>query len=270
MSVGVAQVLIDLVAEQDELDAALSTIGADLWRVQTASPRWSVADQIGHLAYFDGTAAQAINDPDAFRTEVAELLAHADTRNGPSLDEVTLSPFRSMTPNELLDAWRNNRGRLAEAAATLEDDTRVIWYGPSMGAKSFLTARLMECWAHGQDAIDAVGLVRAPSDRLAHIARLGFITRGWSYVNRGLEVPNSDVEVRLTAPSGDEWSFGVVGAEQRILGTAADFCLVVTQRRHFDDTDLVVDGDDARDWMCKAQVFAGPATDGPAAATPSG
>jgi hypothetical protein len=44
---------------------------------------------------------------------------------------------------------------LARAAATLTDGDRVEWYGPSMGAKSFLTARLMETWAHGQDVLDA-------------------------------------------------------------------------------------------------------------------
>ena len=58
-----------------------------------------------------------------------------------------------------------------------------------MGAKSFLTARLMEAWAHGQDICDTVGVEREPTDRLRHIAQLGYITRGWTYVNRGLEVP---------------------------------------------------------------------------------
>ena len=49
------------------------------------------------------------------------------------------------------------------------------------------------------------------------------------------------------------------------MGTAEDFCLVTTQRRHVDDTDLVVTGDSARDWMEKAQLFAGPPSDGPPA-----
>ena len=49
-----------------------------------------------------------------------------------------------------------------------------------------------------------------------------------------------------------------------IVGPALDFCLVTTQRRHVDDTGLVVDGDAARDWMEKAQLFAGPPSDGPA------
>jgi hypothetical protein len=31
---------------------------------------------------------------------------------------------------------------------------RITWYGPSMSARSFVTARLMEAWAHGQDVAD--------------------------------------------------------------------------------------------------------------------
>jgi uncharacterized protein (TIGR03084 family) len=134
-----------------------------------------------------------------------------------------------------------------------------------MGAKSFLTARLMECWAHGQDIVDTVGAHRPASDRLRHIARLGYLTRGWSYRNRRLEPPEGDVAVVLIAPSGETWTFGDDGGDgNRIEGSAEDFCLVVTQRRNVADTALVVRGERAADWMRVAQAFAGPATDGPA------
>jgi uncharacterized protein (TIGR03084 family) len=149
----------------------------------------------------------------------------------------------------------------------LDDDTRVEWYGPSMGAKSFLTARLMETWAHGQDVCDAVGATRAPSDRVRHIAQLGVITRGWSYVVRGETAPDVPVRVELTAPSGALWAWGADDTGEQIAGRAIDFALVVTQRRHVDDTDLAVDGDAALDWMRKAQAFAGTPTTGPAPRT---
>jgi len=181
------------------------------------------------------------------------------------MDQLTLGAFRAMTPSELLDAWRTNRRTLADAAATLADDTRVIWYGPSMGAKSFLTARLMECWAHGQHVVDAVGGEREPTDRLRHIAQLGVITRKWTYLNRELDLPDTEIRVDLTSPSGETWTFGPDDADQSVLGTAEDFCLVVTQCRHVSATSLVVIGDEAFDWMTKAQAFAGAATDGPEA-----
>ena len=72
------------------------------------------------------------------------------------------------------------------------------------------------------------------------------------------------MRVELDAPSGDRWTWGDDSSSDRISGPAEDFCLVVTQRRHVDDTSLEVTGDAARDWMHKAQAFAGGATSGPA------
>ena len=72
--------------------------------------------------------------------------------------------------------------------------------------------------------------------------------------------------MELTAPSGEMWSWNDDAADGAIRGPAEDFCLVVTQRRHVDDTALETDGDLARDWMLKARAFAGDPTDGPAAA----
>lgn len=261
----VRDVRADLIAEQDQLDALVAGLSPEQWAAPTPSPRWSVADQIAHLAYFDDTATLAIKDPDAFRSHVAEL-APVITGTPEDADDLILGPFRAMAPGALLQAWRTNRQHLADASAYLHDDERVIWYGPSMGAKSFLTARLMEAWAHGQDVVDTVGAEREATDRLRHIAQLGFITRKWSYANRGLEAPSTPVRVELTAPSGRTVAFGPDDAEQSVAGDMLDFCLVVTQRRHVDDTSLRVEGADARDWMTVAQAFAGAPTDGPASA----
>ncbi len=252
----VREVAADMRAEQEALDAVVAGLTDDRWALATPSPGWSVADQIGHLTYFDGAAATAIVDPAGFADQVAQLVSAEDR------DALTL--HRHLSPPARLAAWRANRRRLAEAAATLADDTRVAWYGPSMGAKSFLTARLMECWAHGQDVVDALGVERPATDRLRHVARLGVITRGWSYANRGLEQPPGEVRVELAGPGGARWCFGPDDAAGVVAGPALDFCLVVTQRRHVDDTALRVTGEIARDWMERAQAFAGPATDGPA------
>jgi uncharacterized protein (TIGR03084 family) len=252
----VREVATDLHSEQEALDAIVAGLTDEQWGLATPSPGWSVADQIGHLTYFDGAAATAITDPAAFTASVEQLVA-AD-------DKDTLTLHRHLSPRELVTAWRANRRRLADVSSILDDGTRIAWYGPSMSAKSFLTARLMECWAHGQDVADAVGVERAPTDRLRHIARLGVITRGWSYVNRGLEPPAGDIRVELTGPSGACWRFGPDEAVGVVNGPALDFCLVVTQRRHVDDTAIRATGDVARDWLEKAQAFAGPPTYGPA------
>jgi uncharacterized protein (TIGR03084 family) len=258
---GVDEVRHDLAAEQSALDSIVAGIAADDWGRATPSPGWTVADQIGHLTYFDGTAALAITDPPAFAASASGLYAAAiDETVG--VDEHTLGGFRRLGAPGRLAAWRENRRLLDDAAATLSDDRRVDWYGPSMGARSFLTARLMEVWAHGTDVADAVGAVLEPTDRLRHIAQLGYITRRWSYTVRGEPAPEGDVRVVLAAPSGGQWTFGPDDAADTVSGPAEDFCLVVTQRRHIDDTALV-SGGLARHWLLRAQAFAGGPTDPP-------
>ncbi|MDG2027602.1 MAG: TIGR03084 family metal-binding protein [Acidimicrobiales bacterium] len=260
----VADVLSDLLAEQAALDPIVGSLGADDWDTPTASPRWAVTEQVAHLTYFDHAAAFAINHPDQWDEEMNRLFGAAGDGD-PGVDQLTLGAVRDLPVGERHAAWVAGRDALAQAGQTLADDARVPWYGPSMGAKSFLTARLMECWAHGQDIVDAVGAARPATDRLRHIAQLGYITRGWTYTNRKLDMPEGEIRVSLDAPSGDRWTWGPEDAAATVAGGAEAFCLVVTQRRHLDDIELDVQGDAAVDWLTKAQAFAGPPTDGPAA-----
>lgn len=261
-AVHLGEVRADLIAEQDALDAIVAGLADADWERPTPSPRWAVRDQIGHLTYFDTTAELAITEPAAFADHRRQLVERVT--DAAAVDDLTLAAYRAMSPTELLAAWRTGRARLAAAAATLTDDTRVEWYGPSMSATSFLTARLMECWAHGQDVVDAVGATRPDTDRLRHVAQLGVITRGWSYLVRGETPPDVPVRVELDAPSGRRWDWGPADAADRISGPAGDFCRVVTQRRHPADTELTVEGPAAADWLAKAQAFAGQPTTGPA------
>ena len=108
--------------------------------------------------------------------------------------------------------------------------------------------------------VDALGITRQPTARLKHIAHLGVRTRGFSYAVRGKPVPAGEVRVTLTAPDGSTWEWG--SGDDAIEGSAEDFCLRVTQRRHRADTDLVATGPLADDWLDNAQCFAGPPTDG--------
>lgn len=258
----VADLLTDLLAEQAALDPIVANLSLEDWSVPTASPRWTVTDQVAHLTYFDKSAAFAINEPERWPEEMDRLFGAAASGEA-GVDDLTLSPVRDLAPDDRLGAWRAGRQQLAQAATALVDGVRVPWYGPGMGAKSFLTARLMECWAHGQDIVDAVGADRAPTDRLRHVAQLGYLTRGWTYVNRQEPVPDGDVRLSLAAPSGDVWRWGPDDAGEVVAGPAEDFCLVVTQRRNLADVDLEIEGALALDWMEKAQAFAGPPSEGP-------
>jgi uncharacterized protein (TIGR03084 family) len=173
-----------------------------------------------------------------------------------------------MTGTELLAWWRASRAALIATISELPGGARVPWFGPPMGVLSFVSARLMETWAHGQDIVDALDERRAPTSRLRHIAHLGVRTRGFSYTVRGMEAPTTTVGVALSGPEGDLWEWGDVDQSESVQGTAIDFCLVVTQRRNVADTGLVVQGENATEWMSIAQAFAGPPGPGRPAGRP--
>ncbi|MGM0788049.1 MAG: TIGR03084 family metal-binding protein [Thermodesulfobacteriota bacterium] len=248
----------DLKAEHEELESVLTGLDEDQWEIKTPFLNWSIKDEIRHLSYFDDRAALAATDPEAFNRHLGEVLHDFEAF------EKTLEEFGlDMSPQELMQWWRGQRAIVLDALAGCSRKDRLPWYGPSMSALSLATSRLMETWAHGQDIFDALRIRRMPKDRLRHIAHLGVKTFKWTYDNRCLKVPAEPVRVELTGPSGDLWTWGPEDAENRIHGPAEDFCLVVVQCRHVDDTSLEVTGRIARDWMEKAQCFAGPPRDGP-------
>src|SRR4051812_30025173 len=183
---GIGVVRSDLLAEQDDLDEVVRALDAAAFARPTPSPGWTVADQVAHLAFVDRLAATVIVDPGAF-DERRAAFSDAAAAGAAELDRFVRDAERDREPAALLASWRADRAALASASATLAEHTRLPWLGPSMSARSFLTARLMETWAHGQDIVDAVVASRPATDRLRHVARLGFLTRGWSFRNRGLD-----------------------------------------------------------------------------------
>jgi uncharacterized protein (TIGR03084 family) len=152
--------------------------------------------------------------------------------------------------------------RLADVLRTYPSGQKMPWYGPPMSATSMATARLMETWAHSLDVHEALGAAPEVSDRIRHIAHLGVRTRIFSFAVRGETAPEAEPRVTLTGPSGDVWTWGPEAGPEAVTGPAYDFCLLVTQRVHRADTDLVATGPGADRWLDIAQCFAGPPGEG--------
>jgi len=127
-----------------------------------------------------------------------------------------------------------------------------------MSAPSMATARLMETWAHGLDIADTLGVKRPATARLRSIAHIGVRTRDFAFSINGLNPPADPFRVELRAPDGSTWDWGPADADQRVTGTAEDFCMLVTQRRARADLDVHAVGSDAETWLGIAQAFAGP------------
>jgi uncharacterized protein (TIGR03084 family) len=256
--VGYEALLTDLDAEERDLDGLVAELEEPEWDTPTPADGWTVRDQIAHLAATETWAVCSLTDPDAFRARLAELVADPERRARQM--ETGLLGARPREAGTLA-WWREERAATRVALHEHEPSDRVPWFGPDMSAVSFTTARLMETWAHGQDVVDALGVQRAPTARLRHIAEIGVRTRGFAYASRGMSVPDVPVRVELTAPDGETWEWGPEEADERVRGSALDWCLVVTQRRNPSDTDLVIEGGAAREWVGIAQAFAGPPTE---------
>jgi uncharacterized protein (TIGR03084 family) len=239
----------DLAAETAVTRALVAGLDEAAWRTPTPAAGWDIADQLGHLAYFDQAAVRAAVRPEEFRAEAAAA---------PDVDPDGIAVrYRDRTGAQVLAWFDEARTELLGVFARLNPRERLPWFGPDMSAASALTARLMETWAHTQDIADALGVAREPTGRLRHVAHLGVGARAFSYAVRGRTPPPDPVRVELTAPDGTPWTWGPAEAEDRVKGPALDFCLLVTQRRHRDDLALAIDGPAATEWMAIAQAFAG-------------
>jgi uncharacterized protein (TIGR03084 family) len=242
----------DLVAETAGLDEILGALPPARWRLRTPAPGWTIADQVSHLAYFDEATLLSIRDPDLFRRD-----AEALTGRGGDFPDQIAAEYRHLGGAELLRWFRTARQALLEGYASTDPAVRLPWYGLEMGLASSITARLMETWAHGQDIADTLGIQRPATSRLRHVAHLGVRSLAYSYAVNGLPQPDAPIRVELAAPGGGRWIWGPGDAADRVTGTALDFCLVVTQRRHRTDTGLVITGQTAGQWIAIAQAFAG-------------
>lgn len=263
MSDLLTSLLDDLRAEGDQLSDTVDRLGPEGWHAATPAEGWDVATSVAHLLWTD---------------EVAVLAAHSlrGERDKVAWDEVVLKaiedPFgfvdagahelAALPRDEVLERWAAGRAALRQALVEVPEGSKLPWFGPPMSPPSMVTARFMETWAHALDVYDAAGSRPEPTDRIKHVAHLGVRTRNFAYSVQEETPPAEEFRVELTAPGGEVWSWGPEDAAQSVTGSAYDFCLLVTQRVHRDDTDLVAVGDDAEHWLRIAQAFAGPAGNG--------
>lgn len=251
----------DLTGEADDLHGLLATLGEADWARPTGFQKWTPWDVVAHLHFFDRFSLFALDGVSAFAARRDELVQKMGS--GVSNAEIARAEFGDLGASELLERWIESCHELAKRLGSADPELRLPWFGPDMGLRMFTTARLMETWAHGQEVYDLMKVPRVPTDRIKSIAVIGVKTFGWTFMNRGLDVPGPAPHVRLVAPSGELWEWNEANGNDAVRGSAVDFCHVVTQGRNIEDTELEVVGDVATRWMAIAQCFAGGPADPP-------
>lgn len=246
-------VLADLGTEGDRLELLLARLTTAQWQTPTPADGWSVAAQVAHLAWTDEVAVAAATDTTVWDAHVLAALENPDGFVGQQALDGAEAP-----PDQLLSRWQKSRRALAAALRAVPEGTRLPWFGPPMAPTSMATARFMETWAHALDVREALGVEPEPTDEIRHVAHLGVRTRNFAFANHEITPPDDEFRVELTAPSGEVWTWGPESAPLRVEGPAYDFCRLVTQRVHRQDTALTAVGADAERWLEIAQCFAGP------------
>jgi uncharacterized protein (TIGR03084 family) len=247
-------VVADLAADGDAVDRMVAPLDPAQWTSPTPAPGWTIAHQIAHLAATFRLAKLAAADPAAFAAVTSTLSPDFSVNVDRALAEYLADPC-----DVLLSRWRQERAGVEKALRALPPDQEVPWLVRPIPAAVLAAAGMMELFGHGQDIADTLGIRREHTDRIRHLVAFAVRTWDFGYHARGLTPPEVTFRFELTAPSGGRWDFGPPNSEQRVTGPAADFCLLVTRRRHRADLALQATGAEADRWLDIAQAYRGPA-----------
>jgi len=260
----------DFLDESEAIYALVSGLSDDQMEQETGFKGWTINAIIRHLHLWNKAAYWSLTEPEKFHAFFKQMMGEMKERakkGQRSMRFFEADYLENLSGAPLVETWRDFYKKMAAAFAAADPAMRVEWAGPSMSARSSITARLMENWAHAQAIYDVLGLKRENEDRIRNIVMIGLNTYGWTFKVNGEEAPQPVPYLKLTAPSGAIWEYGEKSADEKIEGLAEEFCQVVTQTRNIADTALNVTGVNAGRWMAIAQCFAGAAETPPAPGT---
>jgi uncharacterized protein (TIGR03083 family) len=168
-----------------------------------ATPAWSVADVVSHLAESD-------------RAALATTTGQWELRG--SLDEWTaagVAAHRGEAPEARLEGWEAAADALRWHLAALDDDgwrARVAWVAGTISVRTLGVLRLNDAWHHGRDMAEATGRpFEADPPTLAFLADLAARTIPGGLSRRGRARPGAVILVRLGA---GRWLLGGAAGER--------------------------------------------------------
>lgn len=232
------EVLTALEEQHAELAALVSGLDDAGWGTPSACAGWSVADVVLHLAQTDEMAIASLEDrmdavmagfpPTATSIdEGADLMVQAERTTGPAA----------------LERWQARAAHMTSLFSACDPSARLNWVVGTLSARTLATTRMTECWIHTGDVAEGLGVERAPSERMWHIARLAWRTLPYAFTLNGREMAGA-VRFELEGPGGAAWEFGEADAATVVRGPALDLCMVAARRWKPADTALTGEGPD--------------------------
>ncbi len=184
----------------------LAELPADAWaRTVPATPAWTVADVVSHLASGDQAA-------------LASIQGRLDRDKAPPvmpLDDWTaagVAAHAGEPPEGRVADWEAAADALRWHLATLDGDgwrARVPWVVGPTAVRTVAQLRLQEAWVHGHDLAEAVGAgFEVDPTSLAWMADIAAKVIPGSLSRRGRPHPGAVIKVRL----GDQGEWLLAGA----------------------------------------------------------
>src|SRR4029077_20878469 len=109
-------------------------------------------------------------------------------------------------PEEGFRRWREARKNAVEALRGADPGQPLTWRDTPLKPAPLATTRLAEHWAHGLDITEPLGIGFPDTERLRHVAWLGYGSLPYAF-NLAGEEPHA-VFCELTAPDGTTWRYG--------------------------------------------------------------
>ena len=171
--------LYDLVAELSDAE----------FDQKTAFKGWTLNNVFRHLHVWNQAANLTLTDGQGFLDYLQ--VVQENGKAGGTLIGFEERWLDGLSGTSLRETWREYYDEVGGNYATVDPSKRLKWGGPDMSARSCISARLMETWAHGQEIYDQLGVVRKNKDRIRNIVILGINTYGWTYAVREETAPEN-------------------------------------------------------------------------------
>jgi uncharacterized protein (TIGR03084 family) len=239
--------IADLEDEQDRLEAILDALDDAAWHTESGAPGWTITDVVLHLAQSeDAVVATATGDA----TRGWRL-------SGDGIDDAMDRLVRAerAEPRVVFARWRTARREAVAALRAADPKQPLQWAAAPLKPATLATTRLAEHWAHGLDITEPLGIDFPDTDRLRHVAWLGYGSLPYAFGLKGLE-PHP-VFCELVGPDGSVWRYGPEDAESTISGSAGAFCRVGAQRLAPEESGLTTTGPHGAEVLGVLRNYAG-------------
>lgn len=217
------EILADVVAEQQAVDQFLQTIPERDWDRATPKSGGSIRQHVAILASGEELAHNAVAGG-------GSMLGEA--RGYATLDDylATISkPGAKRRTQEIIEWWRRARAAVIDELSRTPASRKIPWIGGDLPAGTFAIHRLTETWVHGLDIHATFDSEPEDTDRLRHIAWLGWDTLPAALDAAG-ETTNEPVRGELIGPNYGKWIYGSADAGAVVRGRAGEWCRLTVGR----------------------------------------